>query len=320
MSENDTLTAVPGIRVGHATLREAATGCTVILCPPGTVGAVDVRGGAPGTRETDLLRPENLVQRVDAVMLAGGSAFGLAAADGAMRYLAEQGQGYMTGSGVPVPIVPAAILYDLGLGASDVYPDAALGYAACLAASDAPVEEGSVGAGTGAMCGALRGPAYATKGGVGSASKHLGDGLYVGALVAVNAFGDVLDESGQLLAGLRDESGALMGVRALLPAFAGVPDPGAQRENTLIGVVATNARLDKAQTLKLAQMTHVGIARAVDPAHTPYDGDALFALATGERPANLLVLGAFAADAVAQAIRRAVRAASSLAGVRALNA
>jgi L-aminopeptidase/D-esterase-like protein len=313
---NQTLTDVPGIRVGHDTDLEHATGCTVILCPPNTVGGVDVRGGAPGTRETDLLRPENLVEQINAIFLSGGSAYGLAVGDGVMQYLAERGEGYISSRGYLVPLVAGAILFDLAVGSADVRPDAASGYRAAQAASAAPVAQGSVGAGTGAICGAARGKAYATKGGLGSASIALPDGLVVAALVAVNAVGDVLAEDGTILAGVRADDGSFAGMLNVLKTLPPVL-PAAPRESTVIGVVATNARLSKAHTNRVAAMAHDGIARAVNPAHTMYDGDAIFALATGEVPANVTLVGAFAAEAMSQAIRSAVRHATTIDGVRA---
>lgn len=319
---NDTLTAVPGFRVGHVTDVDAITGCTAILCPPNTVGGVDVRGGAPGTRETDLLDPMKSVSEVTAIMLSGGSAYGLATADGAMRWLSERGLGYKSRrAGIIVPIVPAAILFDLAIGQSDVRPDAAMGYAACEAAANEPVAEGSVGAGTGAVVCALRGLDYASKGGIGSAAVDLGGGLIVAALVAVNAVGEILNEDGTILAGLRDDGDGFVPMLEALrdvwttPLSAPLVD---EHENTVIGVVATNAQLVKTQVNKVAQMAHDGLARAVRPAHTPFDGDTIFALASGEIPADVTVIGAYAAEMVAQAIRRAVRAAVSLGGVRGL--
>ncbi|WP_119071840.1 P1 family peptidase [Aggregatilinea lenta] len=316
--ENSTITAIEGIRVGHAHNVNGPTGCTVILCPPGTVGGVDQRGGAPGTRETDLLRPGHLVQHVNAILLAGGSAYGLGAAGGVMRYLEAQGQGQPTPAGV-VPIVPAAILYDLDLGDAQIRPDAAMGYAACEAASTGPVAEGCVGAGTGARVGTMLGLSYACKSGIGSAMIETESGIKVGALVAVNAVGDVLDERGAILAGARvppdgvgfaDSMALLRAAITMNPASAG---------NTVIGVVATNAALNKEEINKVAQMAHDGLARAVRPAHTLFDGDTLFALATGSGGwANVSAVGALAADAVAAAIRRAVRAATSLAGLPAI--
>ncbi|MFQ3536133.1 MAG: P1 family peptidase [Aggregatilineales bacterium] len=309
---NETLTAVAGIQVGHATDREGVTGCTVILCPSQTVGGVDQRGGAPGTRETDLLRPAKLVQHVNAILLAGGSAYGLAAADGVMRYLEERGVGYPTAGGI-VPIVPAAILFDLDVGRSDRRPDAAMGYAACQAANAAPVPQGSVGAGTGAVIGRAMGLPNATKGGIGSAALHLADGLVVAALIAVNALGDVLDERGSIIAGAR-LNGQFVGALNLLRMQHGAPPP----TNTVIGVVATNARLDKEAVNAVASAAHDGIAQAIRPAHTPFDGDTLFALATGQVEASLLQVSAFAAEVTAAAIRNAVREAESLGGIPAL--
>lgn len=317
---NDTLTAVPGIRVGHVTNLDAATGCTVILCPPNTVGGVDVRGGAPGTRETDLLLPHNRVQTVNGVVLSGGSAYGLGTADGVMRYLAENGEGYQTRGGHVVPIVPAAILFDLAIGDAYKYPDATMGYQAAHNATTEPVAQGTVGAGTGAVCGAMLGKDRATKGGIGSASVYLDDELVVAALVAVNAVGDVIDESGQVMAGLRNETAdGFVGMTNALRGIARETDQIDQRENTVIGTIATNARLNKAEVNKVAQMAHDGIARAINPAHTMFDGDTIFALATGEIPSNPTVIGAFAAEVMAKAIRQAILHATGLDGVRAVN-
>jgi L-aminopeptidase/D-esterase-like protein len=300
------LTDVAGLRVGHWTDLAAGTGCTVILCESGAVGGVDVRGAAPGTRETDLLRPGSLVERAQAVLLTGGSAFGLDAASGVMRYLAERGVGFATAHG-PVPIVPAAVLYDLGLGRSDVRPDAAAGYQACLAATDGPVAEGTVGAGTGATVAKLRGPAGAVKGGLGTASVRLTDGHTVAALVAVNAVGAICDpETGQLLAGPRGDTS---------------PGEFPLGTNTTIGVVATDAPLDKAATNRLALQAHDGLARTICPAHTQFDGDTLFALSlpgANSAPADPLALGTAAADVMARAVVRAIQQATALHGVPAL--
>lgn len=316
---NDTLTAVPGIKVGHYTDLEAITGCTVVRCPPQTVGAVDVRGGAPGTRETDLLQAHNLVAEVTAVALSGGSAFGLATADGVMRWHVERGLGYQSRSGVVVPIVPAAILFDLTIGDPHVRPDADAGYQACEAATAEPVSMGSVGAGTGARIAALLGNERASKGGLGASAIELANGLIVAALMAVNAVGNVIGGDGRIIAGLRSADG--LGFVSVLETMAGLmsnaPAPPAN-ESTVIGVVATNARLRKAEATKVAQMAHDGVARAVNPAHTMYDGDTIFALATGEIAADPTVVGALAAEAVADAIRRAVLTATSLGGVRAV--
>ena len=316
--KNDTLTGVPGIKVGHYTDLAAATGCSVVLCPPRTVGAVDVRGGAPGTRETDLLQAQNLVAEVTAVVLSGGSAFGLATADGVMRWHSERGLGYRSRSGAVVPIVPAAILFDLTSGQSGIRPDAAAGYEACDAASAEPVAMGSVGAGTGARIAAIRGRARASKGGIGSAAVALPGGLVVAALMAVNAVGNVIGADGSILAGLRAEDGA--GFVSVLDEMTRMSAAGAQAaatENTVIGVVATNGALTKTQAQKVALMAHDGIARAVNPAHTMYDGDTIFALATGQIAADTSLVGAYAAEMVAKAIRRAALRATSLAGIRA---
>ncbi len=317
MTLNNTLTDIPGILVGHQTHLEGATGCTVVICPAGTVGGVDQRGGAPGTRETDLLHPMHLVATVNAIVLSGGSAYGLATADGAMRYLEEKGIGYPSDTGFVVPIVPAAIVFDLALGLPGVRPDAAMGYAACEAATADPVPQGTVGAGTGCRIGAMMGNDYATKGGLGCASVDLGDGLIVAALMVVNAVGDVIDENGRIMAGLRQpsEDRAFVGMMNTMMAMARMVETPT-RENTVIGVVATNARLSKEQTNKVAQMAHDGLARAVRPAHTMFDGDTIFALSTGQIPANVNAIGAYATEVVEQAIRNAVRAATSLGGVR----
>jgi L-aminopeptidase/D-esterase-like protein len=311
-AQNRTLTRVAGLRVGHATDLEGITGMTVVLCEGGAVAGVDQRGGAPGTRETDLLRPMHLVREVHAVVLAGGSAFGLAAADGVMRYLAERGVGYPA-PGRPVPIVPAAILFDLGVGDANAYPDAQAGYAACLAASELPVAEGNVGAGTGCSVGKLMGMGFATKAGIGSVCLDIGNGLLVAALIAVNAAGDVLDEDGRILAGTRSPAG---GWADSLQLLRHAPAPrGNEVSATVIGVVATNARLDKEGANKVAQMAHDGLARAIRPAHTMHDGDTIFALATGEVLADVSVVGAFAAEAVAASIRQAVLTATPCAGL-----
>jgi L-aminopeptidase/D-esterase-like protein len=315
-SANTTLTAVSGIRVGHVTLDARPTGCTVILAGPNVVGGVSVRGGAPGTRETDLLAPSQTVSHVDAVVLAGGSAFGLDAASGVMRFLSERGVGYPTSAG-PVPIVPAAILYDLTVGTRpEVRPDAACGYEAARVASAAPVAEGNVGAGAGATVGKLLGPGRAMKGGVGSSALTVDSGLVVAALVAVNAIGSIVDpRSGRAVAGVRAADG-----RSLEDPFAlvrrGVGPPAPAREATTIGVVATNARLTKADALRVAEMAHDGIARAIVPSHTPSDGDILFVLATGSGPAGAStgLVGSLAAEAVTDAILRAVRAARGIPG------
>jgi L-aminopeptidase/D-esterase-like protein len=315
------ITDVPGVLVGHADDAQALTGCTVVLCPEGAVGGVDQRGGAPGTRQVDALRPLHLVQKAHAVMLAGGSAFGLDAASGAMRWLEEHGHGFDVRV-ARVPIVPSAILFDLGVGRADVRPDAAMGYRACHAASGARPAEGNAGAGLGCTVGKALGPQLGMKGGLGTASADLGNGLVVAALMAVNAYGDVLDEHGALLAGCRRPEAptqladALEVMRARSagePAAFGTP-PGAGTANTVIGVVATNARLSKEEANKVAQMAHDGLARVIRPAHTMFDGDTIFALGAGDLPADINAIGAFAAEVTAQAILRGVRAADPLPG------
>jgi L-aminopeptidase/D-esterase-like protein len=319
------ITDVPGISVGHATDLEALTGCTVILCEAGAVGGVDQRGGAPGTRQTDGMYPLHLVQQVHAVVLTGGSAFGLDSASGVVRYLEERGVGFNVGV-ARVPIVPAAVLFDLGIGRSDVRPDAEMGYQACLNAKDEKMEEGNAGAGTGATVGKILGLPQAVKGGIGSASVFITDQLVVGAVAAVNAFGDVIDpRTGSILAGARSISptdarpdgkpvfaDTLEVMRAMAPEFRmGYSQPS----NTVIAVVATNARLDKEQVNKVAQMAQDGLARAVRPAHTMVDGDTIFALSLGERIADVNLIGAFGAEMVTQAILNAVRAAQPAAGI-----
>lgn len=312
------ITDVPGIKVGHFTLKTRPTGCTVILCEAGAVAGVDVRGSAPGTRETDLLNPINTVQQVQAVVLSGGSAYGLDTASGVMRYLESKGKGFSIAGGV-VPIVPAAILMDLGFGGDfKIRPDAEAGFQACLAATNKPVPQGNVGAGAGATIGKMAGPKFSMKGGIGSASIKVGNtGVVVGAIVAVNAVGDIWNpKTGKIIAGARSEDGK--GFRdAMAEVIKGnrvLVQPGA---NTTIGLVATNVAMEKVQITKVAQMAHDGYARAINPAHTLGDGDTIFALATGtlDAKANHGLIGALAAEAMAQAIVRAVTQAETIAGV-----
>ncbi|TFZ06249.1 peptidase S58 family protein [Ramlibacter henchirensis] len=307
------ITDVPGIEAGHFTDSRRPTGCTVVLAREGAVGGVDVRGAAPGTRETDLLSPSNLVERVHAVMLSGGSAWGLDAAGGAMQWLEEQGIGLEVGP-ARIPIVPAAVLFDLYLGDARVRPDSGAGRAACEAASSQAPAEGCVGAGAGALIGKLYGVERAVKGGIGTASVRAG-GFTVGAIVACNAMGDVVDpETGKVIAGARREDGrTLMDTRRSL--LAGEPPLRlVQAANTSIGVVATDAVLTKAQASRLATAAHDGLARSITPAHTMLDGDTLFALGTGAsgRPAEMVLLATMAAEAVAIAVVRAVRAATGV--------
>jgi L-aminopeptidase/D-esterase-like protein len=312
---NGTITDVPGIEVGQKEDLRGATGCTVILCRQGAVAAADVRGGAPGTRETDGLAAANLVDRVHAVLLAGGSAFGLDAAAGVMRYLEEQGIGFDTGV-ARVPIVPAAVIFDLACGSSTARPDAAMGYQACLDAGRGPVRLGNAGAGAGATVGKAAGLDFLMKGGLGSASVQGQGGLVVGAIVVVNCLGDVRDtETGELLVGtLAADRKHLAGSVELLTGSAARPD-SVFPSNTTIAVVATNARLAKGQAQRVAIMAQDGLARAIEPAHTMFDGDTVFSLSTGSLEADTSAVGALAARVLARAVARAVRSADRLHGV-----
>ena len=312
------LTDVPGIKVGHVTRTERLTGCTVILAEAGAIAGVDVRGSAPGTIETDLLNPLNLVQEVHAIFLSGGSAFGLDVATGVRRYLYERKIGFQTRV-ANVPIVPGAIIFDLGVGdRPDIWPDADCGYRAAVAASDGAIRQGNVGAGAGATIGKFGGGSP-MKGGLGTSSIHVRSGpnttLVVAAIVAVNAVGDVIDPTtGTIVAGVRSPDGSgFADARKLLRS--GRPPEIKAGQNTTIGVVATNARLTKVQSTKVAQMAHDGLARAIYPAHTMGDGDAIFALATGQiEYSDVSRIGALAAEVMAEAIVRAVRAAESIPG------
>jgi L-aminopeptidase/D-esterase-like protein len=318
MDIRNSITDIPGLKVGHAHDLHALTGCTVVLCERGVTCGVDQRGGAPGTRETDLLKPMHLVEQVHAILLGGGSAFGLDAAAGVLRFLEEGGYGFDTGV-ARVPVVPAAILFDLAVGSPDIRPDAAMGYQACLAASSEPPEEGSVGAGAGATVGKILGIGQSVKSGIGSASLEIGGGFVVGALAAVNAFGDVIDpDSGKILAGARplpDASGKSSGYADTLEVLKHITGLTSGFPSTVIGVVAINARLTKEAVNKVAQMAHNGLSRTVRPAHTMWDGDTIFALAVGEKEIDVSTAGAFAAEAFAQAVLRAVRAAQSAGGL-----
>ena len=310
------LTDIAGLRVGHHTEAARPTGCTVVLCPDGATCGVDVRGAAPGTRETDLLKPDNLVEQVHAVLLAGGSAFGLDAAAGVMRWLDEHGHGFAVGP-ARVPIVPGAVLFDLWVGDWRVRPGAASGHAACEAASASPPAQGSVGAGAGASLGKLFGIDRAMKGGIGSASVKVG-AITVAALIAVNAIGDVVDPaSGRLVAGARSADGKTLADAVATLLAGGLPERALAGMATTIGVIATDAQLTKAQANKLATMAHDGLARTIRPVHTMTDGDTLFALATGGsgRPGDITVLGTMAAEATARAVLNAVRSATGLPGL-----
>ncbi len=311
------ITEVAGIEVGHYTDRAAATGCTVVICRNGAVAAVDVRGGAPGSRETELLRPGNLVEQINAVLISGGSSFGLDAAAGVMRYLEEQGVGFKLGQST-IPIVPAAILFDLNLITGRVRPGPEEGYQACLAGSSETVEEGSVGAGTGATVGKLLGMERATKGGIGTASLRLPDGTIVGALVAVNAYGGVVDHcTGEIVAGPRKDDGAGFHDSVELLLKHDKESRHSASLNTTIAVVATDAILTKDQAHYLARVSHDGLAITIRPCHTIRDGDTVFALATGATSItpNLTQLGAAAVEVVARSVLRAVDMAEGLGGV-----
>ena len=313
---NAGLAAVAGLKVGHFAMEGRPTGCTVVLAEGGAVGGVDVRGAAPGTRETDLLNPVNTVEKVHAVVLAGGSAFGLDAAGGVMRSLEGRGVGFETEFG-KVPIVPAAVVFDLNVGDPKIRPTAECGYRAAANATAGPAVEGNVGAGSGATVGKLAGASRAMRGGLGAASIVTPDGLVVAALVVVNAVGDVIDPStGRVIAGVRTADGkSLADVRTLIRSGELKP-AGFTGRNTTLAVVATNAALTKAQANRMAQLAHDGLARTIAPAHTVFDGDTIFALATGTRQGapDMLAIGALAADAVAEAVVRAVRAATSIPG------
>lgn len=323
---HNSITDVNGIEVGHAQNDEALTGCTVILCRKGAVAGVDVRGSAPGTRETDLLNPTNLVQKVHAIVLAGGSAFGLDAATGVVRYLEEKKIGFNTGV-AKVPIVPSAILFDLAIGQADVRPDSAMGYQAAMSALSPSTLQGNVGAGAGASVGKMFGVKFAMKAGLGTASINIGGGVVVGAIVAVNAYGDVIDpNTGNIIAGLRSGKVGLLKIGDTKNQFADslamMKHPVgrgvlklASLSNTVIGVVATNATLTKAQATKVAQMAQDGIAKTIRPAHTMFDGDVIFALSTGNKKADISTIGAYAAEAMSQAIIRGTQSAMSAGGL-----
>ncbi len=325
MTLQSSITDVPGIKVGQSTDPQALTGCTVVLCERGAIAGVDQRGGAPGTRETDLLRPMHLVEKVHAVVLSGGSAFGLDAASGVVRFLEEKGIGFNAGV-ARIPIVPAAILFDLGIGDPNIRPDADMGYQAAQNASSDPPSVGNYGAGTGCTVGKILGMGQAMKSGLGSASMDLGGGVVVGAIVAVNAFGDVIDpHTGEILAGTRAKKigplqigtpGAFADTLKVFQTLVGKTVLKiATRGNTVIGVVATNARLNKEQTNKVAQMAQNGVAKTVRPAHTMLDGDTIFALSTGGKRADVNIVGAFAAEVLSQAIVQAVKSAEPAGGL-----
>jgi L-aminopeptidase/D-esterase-like protein len=310
------ITDVGGIRVGHFTDTRRPTGCTVVIFDKPAVAGVDVGGPAPGTRETDLLNPINTVQHVNAILLSGGSAFGLDAASGVMHYLEEHGLGFRMGQ-IIVPIVPAAILFDLNIGDPKIRPNAESGYAACQSASDVNVSEGNAGAGAGATVGKLFGTHSAMKGGIGTASLKIGNsGLIVGAIIAVNSVGDVLDpKTGNILAGARTPEGNRFR-NSMAQIISGQREKARLGENSTIGVVATNAALNKDQATRMARMAQDGLARTINPIHTDFDGDALFAASTGRSQikADLTTIGSVAAEVVGRAVLRAVIAAAGIAG------
>lgn len=305
--KNDTITAISGLKVGHATNEKARTGCTVVLCESGAVAGVDVRGSAPGTRETDAIRPGGLVEKVHAVLLTGGSAFGLDAAGGVVQFLEEHGVGFPAGP-VRVPIVPSAVIFDLGVGDPKVRPDREMGYHACVNATNARIGMGQVGAGTGATVG--KGPGLQpSNGGVGSACRVLKSGLMIGAIVIVNAVGNVVDPTtGKIIAGAKDpETEKFVNITERLSEPRKNDQFQAPNTNTTIGVVATNAALSPTEITKVAQMAHDGLAWTIRPVHTMFDGDTIFALSTGTHHAPVNTVGIIAAEVMAAAVCRAVK-------------
>ena len=322
---NESLTMIDGIQVGHAQNMDALTGCTVVLCEKGATAGIDQRGGAPGTRETDVLKPGRLVRNVHGIMLAGGSAFGLDAASGAMKYLEEKGRGFNVGV-AKVPIVPSAVLFDLAIGTSDIRPNAEMGYQACLNAHTKTPEQGNIGAGTGASVGKILGMKQAMKSGIGNAGMTLSRGIKVAALIAVNAFGDVIDpETNQILAGTRsikkgpikigDDKFFANSLKVMNSTTGHQILNLAQKGNTVIGVVATNAKLTKEECMKVAQMAMNGLAKCIRPANTMFDGDTIFSLATGKKKADVNLVGAMATEVCAQAIINAVLHAKASGGL-----
>jgi len=311
INKHNSITDVPGIKVGHATKLDALTGCTVILCEEGATAGVDVRGSAPGTRETDAIRPTTLVEKVNAVLLAGGSAFGLDAAAGVMQFLEERDYGFKVRSKVRVPIVPAAVIFDLLIGNSKIRPDKEMGYVACQNAKTGVIQEGNVGAGTGATVGKILGINRCMKSGVGTSSIFIKEQVIVGAIAVVNALGDVVDPyTGVILAGARDlrTDKFIDTVKKMLSQKNTIKDIA----NTTIGVIATNAYLDKSSATKVAQMAHDGLAKVTRPVHTMADGDTIFALSTGNLTTDVNVIGIAAAEVMAMAVIRAVKTAKSI--------
>lgn len=320
------ITDVEGIKVGHQQDMDVLTGCTVILAEKGAVGGVDQRGGAPGTRETDLLHPMHMIDKVHGILLTGGSAYGLDAAAGVMKYLEEHGIGFNSGP-ARVPIVPGAVLFDLAIGSPTVRPNAEMGYQACENATDGEFKQGNAGAGSGATVGKILGMKQAMKSGIGSASMDIGGGIIVGAIVAVNAFGDIIDPTTrQIMAGARPLQAGPFTIGGknqfsdtmeIMRSFTGrtIMRFASAASNTVIGVVATNADLNKEETNKVAQMSHNGLAMSIRPAHTMFDGDTIFALATGKHRADVNIVGAFAAEVMALAVVNAVKYARPAGGL-----
>lgn len=303
-----------GVLIGHAQNQEALTGVSVLIFPQGAVGGIEVRGGAPASRETELLRPLKLVEQINAIVVAGGSAYGLAAADGAMSFLEEKGWGYDTGVAI-VPIVPAAALFDLSVGDASVRPDAAMGYAACQAAAPDLSPQGNVGAGMGATVGKALGDAWAMKSGWGFAAFTGAQGLVVASFVAVNAFGDVVSEEGKIVAGTRNPQGGFLDTESFLEGSLGGGMPGSLHTNTTVGVIVTNARLNKSEASWVAQGGHHGFARAIRPSHTRLDGDTVFTVSVGSIEVAADLVGVIGARTMAQAIRNAVLEAGETAGI-----
>lgn len=317
-SLKDAITDVPGIKVGHSQDLKAATGCTVVICEEGAVTGVEVRGGAPGTRETDLLKPINLVEKVQAIYLGGGSAFGLDGASGVMKYLEERGIGFDVGL-TRVPIVPGAVLFDLAVGDYRIRPNADMGYEACLNASERETRQGNIGAGTGATVGKIMGGQYCMKSGIGTASFRCQD-LVVGAIVAVNCFGDVIDpDTGEIIAGaLTKDKKEFINTMSVLKSSPIDKDKDAGSHfpaNTTIGIIATNARLTKSEATKIAMMTHNGLARVIIPVHTMYDGDTIFCASVGEVESDVNLVGALSAEVMARAIVKAIKNSEPLYGL-----
>ncbi|NOY08480.1 MAG: P1 family peptidase [Spirochaetes bacterium] len=311
------ITDVPGTEAGHAADETGGTGCTVVLFRGGATGGADVRGGAPGTREIPLLRPENLIRNVHAFYIGGGSAYGLDGAGGVMKYLEEQHIGFNAGAGI-VPIVPGAVLFDLPVGKAGARPDKEMGYRACTAAGAGNTERGNVGAGTGASVGKLLGMDFAMKGGLGTSSITIGS-LVIGAIAAVNCLGDIIDSEGRIIAGLlnRQKTGFASTADIIKQSYGDKKNlfSGSTAGNTTIGVIATNARLDKAGANKIASMAHDGFARAISPVHTMFDGDTIFCGATGMVDADITTVGTAAAEVMAEAVRDAVKSAESAYGL-----